>query len=215
MLSSLFPQWMPPWAQAVLLVGGILFALVWLFVPFAVFGVKGRLDSLAIQLDDLQAELRVMAMGLNTPSANPDPAPAARPPEPAPVWEPEPASRPAARPVPDPDADGHDIPAYERRATRAPQSAPVAPPRQPDPPPVRVREDGDEWPPRASIRPAAAPAPRPGREDEAPSLSEWSRGPSRAAPEPTGHRPLRASVWPPERGQRAEPTLRWPPRPDA
>ncbi|MDT8872574.1 hypothetical protein RAA17_18980 [Komagataeibacter rhaeticus] len=107
--------------------GGILFALVWLFVPFAVFGVKGRLDSLAIQLDDLQAELRVMAMGLNTPpapSANPDPAPAARPPEPAPVWEPEPASRPAARPVPDPDADGHDIP---------PMNA--APPARRSPPP--------------------------------------------------------------------------------
>ncbi|MDT8872573.1 hypothetical protein RAA17_18975 [Komagataeibacter rhaeticus] len=77
-----------------------------------------------------------------------------------------------------------------------------------------MREDGDEWPPRVSIRPAAAPRPpRAGR--RSPSLSEWSRGASRAAPEPAGHRPLRASVWPPERGQRAEPTLRWPPRPDA
>lgn len=212
MLSSLFPQWMPPWAQAVLLVGGILFTLVWLFVPFAVFGVKGRLDNLAIQLDDLQAELRVMAMGLNTPptpvaQADAAPVPRRQPPAPAgtdPVWDPA----PAARAVPDPVEDENDIPAYERRATRPPPAAPVSV-AQPRAESVPARGGAEDWPPRPVTAP---PASRPGCEDEGPSLSEWSRRPPGRAPDSAAARPLRASVWPPERGQRAEPTLRWPPR---
>ncbi|KAB8124902.1 hypothetical protein D3W54_12640 [Komagataeibacter medellinensis] len=223
MLSSLFPQWMPPWAQAVLLVGGILFTLVWLLVPFAVFGVKGRLDNLAIQLDDLQAELRVMSMGINTPPtstpmpvAQADPAapvPRRQPPAPAgtdPVWDPTPAARPPARAVPEPVEDESDIPAYERRAPRSSPAAPVsvAPPRAE---PATGRGGTEDWPPRPAKAPPASREPA-SRADEGPSLSEWSRRLPGSAPDSAAVRPLRASVWPPERGQRAEPTLRWPPR---
>ncbi|MCE2564098.1 hypothetical protein [Komagataeibacter sp. FNDCF1] len=236
MLSSLFPQWMPPWAQAVLLVGGVLLALVWLLVPFAVFGVKGRLDGLAIQIDDLQAELRVLAMGLNAPAAPPaaspaGPEPLADAPSPrhaqpaAPLWEPEPP-RPATMPARPDHAEGDsDIPAYARRAPHAPRqpaaTAPPAMPLRPEPAePPRVRDVAEEWPSRpvAPAAPAHPPEPLRAERDAGPALSEWSRGPARTTAREAAaaaHRPVRASVWPPERGSRAEPTLRWPPRPDA
>ncbi|GAB6966279.1 hypothetical protein JCM25156A_03160 [Komagataeibacter kakiaceti JCM 25156] len=230
MLSSLFPQWMPPWAQAALVVGGLLFALVWLLVPFAVFGVKGRLDNLAVQLDDLQAQLRVMAMG---PGSTPPSAPVGMtaPPD-VPVWEPEPTARQHTPLAPDYGEDGaeSDIPAYERRPNRA---APPAPPARPMPPmatePAHGREARGERPPapsprnvvRDGVRGAVPPRPDPvsparaggetGADMGAPSLSEWSRR-GAGAPPAAMHRPVRASVWPPERGSRTEPTLRWPPR---
>ncbi|MCE2574742.1 hypothetical protein [Komagataeibacter sp. FNDCR2] len=219
MLSSLFPQWMPPWAQAALVVGGLLFALVWLLVPFAVFGVKGRLDNLAVQLDELQAQLRVMAMG---PGSAPPAAPVdmATPPD-VPVWEPEPPARPAAPLAPEYGADAaqSDIPAYERRPNRVPPARPMATE------PVRGRDERPLTPPspRNVVRNPVAPRPDPagqaraGDEDgvdaPSPSLSEWSRRGADAPPAPM-HRPVRASVWPPERGSRTEPTLRWPPRAD-
>ena len=242
MLSSLFPQWMPPWAQAALLVGGMLFALVWLLVPFAVFGVKGRLDNLAVQLDDLQAQLRVMAMGLNSapPAAgetlpdmlDPRPSMQVSPASSVPVWEPE---TPRGGPVPvTPDRDGaeeeRDIPAYERRAARVQPQPPAATPQRPvQPDPVRTRQYGeverDDWSPQPP-RPARPYVPRPPeaelpaggqdnrRGDHGPSLSEWSRnGRAESGPVAT-NRPVRASVWPPERRLRTEPTLRWPPRAD-
>ncbi|GCE89793.1 hypothetical protein MSKU15_1394 [Komagataeibacter diospyri] len=242
MLSSLFPEWMPAWAQAVLLVGGILFALVWLLVPFAVFGVKGRLDNLAIQLDDLQAELRVIAMGQQhaanaAASVAGDVLPDVV--APAPVWEPEPVHVPV-RPAPDYDGvgDENDIPAYERRAARvqpAPPIRPVAPVRpQPRAEPIRPAEPvrapparhdiADEWDVlssgRKGPRPYLSRAPErdgmDGRRErqDTPSLSDWSRNGPRDDDAGRGARPVRASVWPPERGSRAEPTLRWPPRPE-
>ncbi|GCE79468.1 hypothetical protein [Komagataeibacter oboediens] len=250
MLSSLFPEWMPAWAQAVLLVGGILFTLVWLLVPFAVFGVKGRLDNLAIQLDDLQAELRVLAMGQHasaTPASVagdmlPDIVPPSAPSS-APVWEPGP-TRPAATDY-DGMGDETDIPAYERRAARAQPAqpirpaTPVRPPPRPEPirpaepirapeplrAPPRQHDIADEWDVLSSARKAQRPyvprAPEGAGEDDrrdsrdTPSLSEWSRtNPPRDDAASRGARPVRASVWPPERGARAEPTLRWPPRPE-
>ncbi|ARW16324.1 hypothetical protein [Komagataeibacter europaeus] len=245
MLSSLFPEWMPAWAQAVLLIGGILFALVWLLVPFAVFGVKGRLDNLAIQLDDLQAELRVMAMGQHAAAAPPpatgDALPDIMAPS-APVWAPGPPQPAVA------DYDGRgdetDIPAYERRAARvqpAPQPVrpvtpvrpqprsepirPVEPVRAPEPARAPPRHDvAEEWDVLSSARKAQRPyVPRtPERDgaddrragDDMPPLSEWSRAAPRDDAASRGARPVRASVWPPERGSRAEPTLRWPPRPE-
>ncbi|RFD20279.1 hypothetical protein DY926_06865 [Komagataeibacter melaceti] len=226
MLSSLFPQWMPPWAQAALVVGGVLFALVWLLVPFAVFGVKGRLDNLAVQLDDLQAQMRVMAMGLSStqPPATPADMAASAP---VPLWEPEPPVRRAAPPAPDyAGAESEsDIPAYERRPARPQPVAPVRATAPVAPEPVRRRDemaDAPPVPPRNVTRPPGPqyrpdpvePVRAPRREAEmdapSPSLSEWSR---RGADMPPAavNRPVRASVWPPERGSRTEPTLRWPP----
>lgn len=227
MMSSLFPQWMPAWAQAVLLVGGMLFILLWMLVPFAVFGVKGRLDNLAIQLDDLQAELRVLALGLNSgqaaqPSGMAD-ALAERVPAPtvvdAPVWEPAPPAPPV-----DMGAEGgdvsRDVPAYERRVPRAQPAPPPSRPVEPAPVPAqRGPAEDDGWPPSRGPAPAQPYVPRrpePSYEAEAePGLAEWSREPVRSAPRGVPPaRPVRASVWSPERRARAEPTLRWPPRPE-
>lgn len=215
---------MPAWAQAVLLVGGILFTLLWMLVPFAVFGVKGRLDNLAIQLDDLQAELRVLALGLNGQPTQPptvadalaDRVPAPTPAEAAPVWEPAPPADMG------PEEGARDIPAYERRAPRAqpvppPSSRPVE--RAPMPAQRRPVEE-DDWSPQPPRGPSPAQPyvprrPEPSYDTEAePGLADWSREPARPAPRVTPARPVRASVWPPERRARAEPTLRWPPRPE-
>ncbi|WP_130730454.1 hypothetical protein [Komagataeibacter xylinus] len=226
MMSSLFPQWMPAWAQAVLLVGGMLFTLLWMLVPFAVFGVKGRLDNLAIQLDDLQAELRVLALGLNGQQTAQPPvvadALADRAPTPvdaAPVWEPAPPAPPADRG--ETGGDARDIPAYERRVPRAQPAPPPSRPVEPAPMPAqRGPAEDDGWPPPprgpAPAQPYVPRRPEPSYDAEAePGLAEWSREPVRpAAPRVTPARPVRASVWQPERRARAEPTLRWPPRPE-
>ena len=66
-LPLLLPDWIPWWAQLALLVLGLLFGLALLMMPFAVFGLKGRLDLLEAQLDDIHAELRMLSMRLPDP----------------------------------------------------------------------------------------------------------------------------------------------------
>ena len=110
------PDWIPWWAQIVVVVAAILLGLALLLMPFAVFGLKGRLDFLEAQLDDIHAEIRMLAMRL--PEAD---RRIARPvdPEPAPVrrstddWsssspsfgDPEPILRRPPRAAPARDSD--------------------------------------------------------------------------------------------------------------
>ncbi|MDB5375481.1 MAG: hypothetical protein JWP04_4123 [Belnapia sp.] len=54
------PDWTGPLALLVLLLVG----LAYLLMPFSVFGVKGRLESIEAQLDELQGELRLLTMRL-------------------------------------------------------------------------------------------------------------------------------------------------------
>jgi hypothetical protein len=68
-MPAILPDWVPMWAQAALLVLAMLFAVALLMMPFAVFGLKGRFDLLEAQLDDIHAELRMLAMRL--PDAEP------------------------------------------------------------------------------------------------------------------------------------------------
>lgn len=68
-LPPFMPDWVPWWAQLALLVLALLFAFALLMMPFAVFGLKGRLDLIEAQLDDIHAELRMLAMRL--PDAEP------------------------------------------------------------------------------------------------------------------------------------------------
>jgi hypothetical protein len=68
-MPAILPDWIPWWAQLALLVLALLFAVAFLLMPFAVFGLKGRLDLLEAQLDDMHADLRVLAMRL--PDAEP------------------------------------------------------------------------------------------------------------------------------------------------
>ena len=58
------PDWIPWWAQLAIIAAGVLFCLAILLMPFAVFGLKGRLDVLEAQLDDIHAEIRMLAIRL-------------------------------------------------------------------------------------------------------------------------------------------------------
>ena len=80
------PDWIPWWGQLSIIVVAILFCLAFLLMPFAVFGTRGRLDALEAQLDDIHAEIRMLAMRLPdidrrvTRPVDPEPAaPAAAP----------------------------------------------------------------------------------------------------------------------------------------
>jgi hypothetical protein len=93
---------LPDWVGLVVLVTLALVALAYLLMPFSVFGVKGRLDAIEAQLDEIQTELRTLAL------RQPEPARTRRPPveddwaEPVAAprrAEPEPTLR-AAPPVP-------------------------------------------------------------------------------------------------------------------
>jgi hypothetical protein len=52
----------PDWTGLLALVLLILVGLAYLLMPFAVFGVKGRLDVIEAQLDELQSEIRSLAL---------------------------------------------------------------------------------------------------------------------------------------------------------
>ena len=56
------PDWMPWWVPLVLLVPVLLYLLAFLFMPFSVFGLKGRLDVLDARLDEIQNEIRHLAL---------------------------------------------------------------------------------------------------------------------------------------------------------
>lgn len=55
------PDWLPWWAALAAIVLALLFLLAFLTMPFSVFGLKGRLDLIEMQLDEIQAELRRLA----------------------------------------------------------------------------------------------------------------------------------------------------------
>ncbi len=58
------PDWVPWWVPLVLLVPALLYVLVFLFMPFSVLGVKTRLEAIEVRLDELQHELRHIALRL-------------------------------------------------------------------------------------------------------------------------------------------------------
>ena len=65
---------LPDWSGLVILLGLVLVALAYLLMPFSVFGVKGRLDAIEAQLDEIQTELRTLAL------RTPEPGRTRRPP---------------------------------------------------------------------------------------------------------------------------------------
>ncbi len=114
------PDWLPWWAPIVIIVPLALFAIAFLLMPFSVFGVKSRLDEIQQRLDDIQTEIRSLALRLPDPGhgpflrdddsmyVSPPPMPPqpdytsyARPPIPPAASEPLPlrAAPPASRPV--------------------------------------------------------------------------------------------------------------------
>lgn len=95
---------LPPWTGLVALVVLLLVGLAYLLMPFSVFGVKGRLDAIEAQLDEIQTEIRTLALRL------PEPGRGRRPPVDDEWVEPPPMARRAetaspprhAPPVPPP-----------------------------------------------------------------------------------------------------------------
>ena len=61
------PDWLPWWGPIVVLVPALLWALAFLFMPFAVFGVKGRLEAIEARLDEIQGEIRSLALRMPEP----------------------------------------------------------------------------------------------------------------------------------------------------
>ncbi|HEV7457214.1 MAG TPA: hypothetical protein VGN96_10590 [Roseococcus sp.] len=75
---------LPEWSGLAVLLVLILLGLCVLVMPFSVFGVKGRLDSIEAQLDDLRADIRALAargLPMATRDEAPPPSVAATPPE--------------------------------------------------------------------------------------------------------------------------------------
>jgi len=63
-LPFTLPDWLPWWVPIVLLVPALLYALAFLFMPFSVIGVKSRLDVIEARLDEIQGEIRRLALRL-------------------------------------------------------------------------------------------------------------------------------------------------------
>jgi hypothetical protein len=62
------PDWVPWWVNIAILVPMVLFALAFVLMPFSVFGIKGRLESVEARLDEIQGEIRSLALRLPEPS---------------------------------------------------------------------------------------------------------------------------------------------------
>lgn len=65
---------LPEWSGLVALVLLALVGLAYLLMPFSVFGVKGRLEAIEAQLDEIQAEIRNLAMHMPEQSRSRPPA---------------------------------------------------------------------------------------------------------------------------------------------
>ncbi|MBV9785721.1 MAG: hypothetical protein JO264_18095 [Acidisphaera sp.] len=137
-LSSWLPPWLPPWVPIVVLVPVLLYALAFLFMPFSVIGLKGRLETMEARLDEIQGEIRSLALRLPEPIRTPlyDDPPAYFGPE---RFEREPVtSRPPIPPAP-------YYPDSEAMAER-PRREGLRPRDRDDRPPPTRAEPRLDWP---------------------------------------------------------------------
>lgn len=58
---------LPEWTGLLALIAMLILAGCLLIMPFSVFGLKGRLDAIEAQLDELRADLRGLAMRMPEP----------------------------------------------------------------------------------------------------------------------------------------------------
>ncbi len=97
---------LPAWSGLVVLGVLLLVGLAYLAMPFSVFGVKGRLDAIEAQRDEIQTEIRTLALRMPEPGRGRRPPVEddwAEPPASVRRMEPEPPPR-ATPPVPPPAA---------------------------------------------------------------------------------------------------------------
>ena len=69
-LPGLLPDWAPWWAHLAVVVLALLFGLLFLLMPFSLFGMKGRLDAMDARLDEIQGEIRSLSLRLPEPMAH-------------------------------------------------------------------------------------------------------------------------------------------------
>lgn len=62
------PDWMPWWTHLVILLAILFVALMFILMPFSVFGLKSRLDGIEARLDEIQGEIRSLALRLPEPT---------------------------------------------------------------------------------------------------------------------------------------------------
>jgi hypothetical protein len=63
-LPFALPDWLPWWVPVLIVIPALLYAIVFLLMPFSVFGVKGRLDLIDARLDEIQGEIRSLSLRL-------------------------------------------------------------------------------------------------------------------------------------------------------
>ncbi len=104
-LPFALPDWLPWWVPVLIVVPVLLYAIVFLLMPFSVFGVKGRLDLIDARLDEIQGEIRSLSLRLPEEHMGRPPVPPAAadaPPrrgrEEPPAWPPEERRRPSGGP---------------------------------------------------------------------------------------------------------------------
>lgn len=108
-----FPDWVPWWVPMVLLVPALLYALAFLFMPFSVLGVKTRLEVIEGRLDEIQQEIRHLALRLPVGPREVDfedvYAPINQPSRREPAISDRPPIPPAARDLGGRDVGGRDV----------------------------------------------------------------------------------------------------------
>ncbi len=113
---------LPDWVGLILLLLLALAGLAFLLMPFSVFGVKGRLDHIEAQLEELRTELRALPLRLQD--------------------QPRPRG---ARVV---EEDWVEPPVAPQRPSAPPRATPPVPPPAAWPAEARRSEPKLDWPPR-------------------------------------------------------------------
>jgi len=163
-MTSLFsvPDWLPWWVPIAVLVPALLYLLVFLLMPFSVFGLKGRLDSIEARLDEIQGEIRTLVLRMPEQRGHGEEWTEAPPPiAPAPRAEDD---RPVRPPIP---------PAPMQVARRAPLEPGYRPPAYPEP----LAQAEEEAPDEAATfgEPRRRPVIRPGRQQRSEPRLDWPR----------------------------------------
>lgn len=79
MISPLpLPDWVPWWVHLAILLAALFLAIMFALMPFSVFGTKSRLEAIEVRLDEIQAEIRSLALRLPEIAADDTEGPKAR-----------------------------------------------------------------------------------------------------------------------------------------
>jgi len=86
------PDWIPWWVHLAILLIILMLGLMLVSMPFSVFGVKTRLESIDARLDEIQGEIRSLSLRLREPAPHENDEPT--------LTRPQSGSRPPIPPAP-------------------------------------------------------------------------------------------------------------------